>query len=80
MGEHEFEPIHWHYEADRKLLENTEFMEWFAELKKQRGLEAGYGGPLEESTGIECWFTYFREEFSPREAALEDQSYWEPDQ
>jgi len=71
------EPIHWHYEADRKFLENTEFMEWFAELKKEPRLEEVYGGPLEESTGIECWFSYFEGQYTPHDAALSDMTYWE---
>ena len=78
MGEeHKFQPIHWHYESDRHLIQNTEFMEWFAALKREPHLEEGYGGPLQQSTGIGCWFDYYNDGYSTREAALSDMSYWE---
>ena len=71
-------PIHWHYEQDKPLIENIKFMEWFAKLKSVPLLEVGYGEPLEEGTGMQCWYEYYETGYSPEEAASEDMSYWEP--
>ena len=63
----------------KELIKDTDFMEWFEKLKRVPHLEAGYGEPLEISTGMQCWHEYYRDGFSPEDAASEDMSYWEAD-
>lgn len=72
-----------HYPSDQPLTANVAFMEWMAELEgimtafgeKHEGHP--YGGPLAESTGLECWLGYFRNDYSPQAAFDEDRTYWE---
>jgi len=46
------------------------FAAWFAELNKANtNARIFYANqPLEEATGVECWFGYFKENLTPQEA------------
>lgn len=57
---------------------------WIAGLERAmdawaaRHGERPYGdGSLAETTGLECWRDYYEDGYSPHEAFLEDQSYWD---
>ena len=58
---------------DRK----EEFEKWMTDLDAEY-VKAGspYGiGPLATVTGVECWITYFDDEYDPADALAEDLTY-----
>lgn len=71
------------YQSDKELVSSLApgrreaFAAWMAALDKAHQ-EAGspYGeGPLASTTGVECWWSYFTGEYTPKDALDEDQSY-----
>lgn len=52
------------------------FSEWIAELEKDADVIHGYGVPLAETTGLECWKGFYDDGYTTREAILEDMTYW----
>ena len=56
---------------------NMFFKRWLTILEKDPDVIRGYGTPLSEATGLECWWSYYDGGYSPREAILEDMTYWE---
>ncbi len=71
------------YDADRPLVADKDFMQWFGELEdvitafaKKIG-EHPYGLPLARSTGIACWHQYYLDDYTPQRAFNEDRTYWE---
>lgn len=55
------------------------FGKWMAELDDAHAaIDSPYGvGSLWQTTGANCWFDYFENEFSPGDALAEDMSYAE---
>ncbi len=73
------------YSADEQYANDAEFLAWVAELEvvisewatKHCDGESPYGGPLAESTGLDCWHIYFTDGDTPDDAFATDRSYWE---
>lgn len=78
--EHAHQPLTAHYECDQRFLDNLSpeegqaFSIWFHELNRlNTNTRAFYAGqPLETATGIECWYSFFRNQLTPQEALDED--------
>lgn len=73
------------YANDRALLARlapdvrAKFVAYMIELDAadaQRGRPYGEGS-LWETTGAECWFTFFEDGYSPKDALAEDESCWD---
>lgn len=75
--------LSFHYPSDERFSRDEKFMAWMSDLErimvdfgaKHEGHP--YGGPLVESTGLECWFDYYDNGFSPQAAFDEDRTYWD---
>ena len=71
-----------HFPSDEAFLKTLapvtlrEFSGWF-DLLNKAAEKVGYveGIDMAEATGIECWFCYFEDGYSPEEALDEDGSY-----
>ena len=72
------------YPEDKALInslcpnELSRFEKWFSELTEENiKRENTYysGRPLEDSTGINCWFGYFERGYEPSEGLDEDASH-----
>lgn len=70
--------------ADRKLMaaltaeQHWKFTEWMRELDAahvKRGSPYG-AGSLWKLTGAECWWGFFEEGLSPKDALIEDEESW----
>ncbi|WP_269581994.1 hypothetical protein [Roseibium sp. Sym1] len=70
------------YPNDEKLIRHMSsatrdlFALYIADLEKEmEGMPMKpYDTPLHESTGLQCWYDFFEDGFSPREAIDEDLS------
>jgi hypothetical protein len=72
------------YPEDKTLInslcpnELSRFEQWFAALTEENNKRTNTyysGSPLEDSTGINCWFGYFERGYEPSEALDEDASH-----
>jgi hypothetical protein len=70
-----------HNQQDKDLIESLSSNElarletWFKGLNAANAINKAYGEkPLEESTGIHCWYDYFTGGYDPAEALKEDLS------
>ena len=70
------EPI-WKIRDAQFLRDNPDFAAWIAELNKIDWLVEGYGGPVEDSTGVMCWYDNFKMGETPLLAAKSDRENWE---
>lgn len=73
-----------HYPADRDFLatlsaeQTASFGKWIIELQDEMvRRNYPYGPkPVAESTGLECWFSYFEDGLCPADALSEDLTSW----
>ena len=49
---------------------------WWRQLE-DRNIALGclYDSPLAQSTGVECWFSYYEDGYTPEDAIAEDYAY-----
>lgn len=71
------------YPADAQFSRDDKFMGWVSEFDRI-ATEFGakheghpYGGPVADSTGLDCWFDYYDSGYTPQSAFDEDRAYWE---
>lgn len=75
------------YSDDRALVESmpddekSRFAQWMVQLESEnKATGQHYTPPLSQSTGVTCWYDYFSDGYSAKEAMLDDLSHSDQDQ